>query len=238
MRAPDQVDKQHPETDLMTQAIIRGAEGYRVAVPLMEAWDNLPRSVQVAICMEFADLRTPDVQPAPVDRKTLVEVIEQGFQDARHMEEPRPHEAIADARRARGLRLPHVSETPECEHDSMDVLTPAARDVLAERQRQMNAEGWTPEHDDTHDHGEMARAAACYAWVASLSDTGREYHAVPDQWPSDLGAGLWPAAWKRRWWKPTDRRRDLVKAGALILAEIERLDRAAPRVVEGGDDAA
>ena len=59
MRAPDQIDKQHPETDLMTQAIIRGAEGYRVAVPLMEAWDNLPRSVQVAICMEFADLRLP-----------------------------------------------------------------------------------------------------------------------------------------------------------------------------------
>ena len=72
MRAPDQIDKQHPETDLMTQAIIRGAEGYRVAVPLMEAWDNLPRSVQVAICMEFADLRTPDVQPAPVDRKHLM----------------------------------------------------------------------------------------------------------------------------------------------------------------------
>lgn len=59
MRAPDQIDKQHPETDLMMQAIIRGAEGYRVAVPLMEAWDNLPRSVQVAICMEFADLRLP-----------------------------------------------------------------------------------------------------------------------------------------------------------------------------------
>ena len=34
-----------------------------------------------------------------------------------------------------------------------------------------------------------------------------------------------PMCWRR--WKPTDRRRDLVKAGALILAEIERLDRAA-----------
>jgi len=33
--------------------------------------------------------------------------------------------------------------------------------------------------------------------------------------------------WERAWWKPTTRRRDLVKAGALILAEIERLDRAA-----------
>lgn len=57
MRAPNQIEKQHPETDLMTQALIRGAESYRVAVPLMEAWGNLPRSAQVAICMEFADLR-------------------------------------------------------------------------------------------------------------------------------------------------------------------------------------
>lgn len=35
----------------------------------------------------------------------------------------------------------------------------------------------------------------------------------------------WP--WHRVWWKPSTRRRNLVKAGALILAEIERLDRAA-----------
>jgi hypothetical protein len=27
------------------------------------------------------------------------------------------------------------------------------------------------------------------------------------------------------WWKPKDRRRDLVRAAALIIAEIERLDR-------------
>lgn len=31
----------------------------------------------------------------------------------------------------------------------------------------------------------------------------------------------------RDWWKPKDRRRNLVKAGALIVAEIERLDRLA-----------
>jgi hypothetical protein len=34
----------------------------------------------------------------------------------------------------------------------------------------------------------------------------------------------WP--WSQDWWKPTNPRRDLVKAGALIAAEIERLDRA------------
>lgn len=95
----------------------------------------------------------------------------------------------------------------------------AARDVIAERQRQVETEGWTPEHDDEHAKGEMARAAACYVLVAAatlapLKTAAR--HVV--EW-------LWP--WDARWWKPTDRRRDLVKAGALIIAEIERLDRAA-----------
>lgn len=89
-------------------------------------------------------------------------------------------------------------------------------DVLAERRRQVEAEGWTPEHDDAHSHGQMARAAACYALAGSSA-------------PSDGTAALlvslaWP--WDEQWWKPTSARRDLVKACALGLAEIERLDRA------------
>jgi hypothetical protein len=94
--------------------------------------------------------------------------------------------------------------------------TDAARDVLAERQRQISAEGWTPEHDDAHEEGSLACAAGCYAIHASLPDAAR----VPKVWaPQD-----WP--WGAEWWKPKDRRSDLVRAGALILAEIERLDRA------------
>src|SRR5690606_39870520 len=44
-----------------------------------------------------------------------------------------------------------------------DTRTGAARDVLAERRRQIEAEGWTPEHDDEHSTQELAFAAACYA---------------------------------------------------------------------------
>ncbi len=89
-------------------------------------------------------------------------------------------------------------------------------DVQAERRRQITAEGWTPEHDDEHDNGEMARAAACYALAGSSA-------------PSDGTAALlvslaWP--WDEQWWKPSTARRDMVKACALALAEIERLDRA------------
>ena len=104
-------------------------------------------------------------------------------------------------------------------------MTNAADDVLAERERQMSVEGWTEDHDDRHDKGEMGDAAACYAATvrafAGEQYVGRAYE------PYMAYRDLWP--WDDNWWKPKDRRRDLVRAGALILAEIERLDRAALR---------
>ncbi|HGM7391628.1 TPA: hypothetical protein ACKQF4_001900 [Pseudomonas aeruginosa] len=96
-------------------------------------------------------------------------------------------------------------------------------DVQAERRRQITAEGWTPDHDDAHSHGEMARAAACYALAGS---------SAPNDGTAALLVSLaWP--WDEQWWKPTTTRRDLVKACALGLAEIERLDRAAAPGKEG-----
>ncbi len=102
--------------------------------------------------------------------------------------------------------------------DYMDAMAgQAARDIVAERVRQVVKEGWLPSHDDQHAFGELAKAAGCYAWIAGLSD---ELRLILDAPPP-----IWPSNWGSDWWKPTDRRRDLVKAGALILAEIERLDR-------------
>lgn len=89
-------------------------------------------------------------------------------------------------------------------------------DVQAERRRQVEAEGWTPEHDDAHSYGQMARAAACYALAGS---------SAPNDGTAALLVSLaWP--WDEQWWKPSTARRDMVKACALALAEIERLDRA------------
>lgn len=90
-------------------------------------------------------------------------------------------------------------------------------EIAAERRRQVESEGWTAEHDDEHDGGEIAYAAACYALASRLP------------WASSLNSiisRLWP--WSTEWWKPQGGdRRNLVKAAALIVAEIERLDRAA-----------
>lgn len=97
------------------------------------------------------------------------------------------------------------------------VFTSAAHDVLAERQRQINTEGWKPEHDDEHVEGQLSDAAACYALFAT-----DQRRPVPAHWP-----------WSDDWWKQRGQRRDLVRAAALIIAEIERLDRVAGICVNG-----
>ncbi len=100
-------------------------------------------------------------------------------------------------------------------------FTQAAHDVLAERRRQIEAEGWTPEHDDTYAGGEMAFAAASYVIGVSTLTGAVSKGKLSFPW----AYRIWPRTWDLKWWKPSDRRRNLVKAGALIIAEIERLDR-------------
>lgn len=90
-------------------------------------------------------------------------------------------------------------------------------EIAAERRRQVDVEGWTTGHDDAHDSGELAKAAGCYAWAAAQSDVLRQAFRSPPP--------TWPTGWSDAWWKLKDRRADLVRAGALIVAEIERLDR-------------
>ncbi|WP_231747047.1 hypothetical protein [Burkholderia sp. BDU5] len=90
-------------------------------------------------------------------------------------------------------------------------MTKAAHDVLAERRRQVDQEGWTPAHDDQYGDHEMSCAAGCYAMCTLAYPAGDP----PPAWP-----------WAADWWKPTTHRQNLVKAGALILASIEQIDRA------------
>jgi len=113
--------------------------------------------------------------------------------------------------------------------------------ITAERRRQVTEEGWLPEHDDGHKQGELAVAAACYAMPELLyvyREVGR-HRKFADPWP-------WPAHYDKRprvpsahpletlaehnrtFDPPSVRIRELVKAGALIAAEIDRLRRAAP----------
>ena len=94
----------------------------------------------------------------------------------------------------------------------------AIEEIAAERQRQIDDEGWDHEHDDEHTAGNLALAGACYASAASagLSTPGADYKILPASF-------RWP--WEAKWWKLKNPRRDLIRAAALIVAEIERMDR-------------
>lgn len=104
-------------------------------------------------------------------------------------------------------------------------------EIAAERKRQIVAEGWDAKHDDDHDEGQLSRAAACYAAHASAYQRVDHYvgmKAYQEVEPSRSADNFgWP--WARKWWKPKDPRRDLIRAAALIVAEIERLDRVAAK---------
>lgn len=119
-------------------------------------------------------------------------------------------------------------------------------DVRAERQRQIAA-GYGPEHDDQHTEAQLAQAAATYALAAAAAlqagieaetDIRRLQQAAEGAWPWWRN-GQYPPAFDRA----TPRER-LIQAAALLLAEIEREDRATgepaepggPAEAEGGGD--
>lgn len=89
--------------------------------------------------------------------------------------------------------------------------------IISERVRQEELVGYTAEHDDKHTHGELAIAGAAYAaWAgnqAGYNQTAGD--AKQFEWPFEMSE-----------WRPSkDLIGTLVKAGALIAAEIDRLQR-------------
>ena len=100
--------------------------------------------------------------------------------------------------------------------------TSAIELITLERMRQIEQLGFDAAHDDMHKLGQISEAGACYAKVASAQTRG----ASAEEFTADMmiSEGAWP--WDEEWWKPSESPiRNLVKAGALIVAEIERLQR-------------
>jgi len=99
----------------------------------------------------------------------------------------------------------------------------AAFDVLGERNRQIEQEHYSIKHDDSYQMNELSRAAASY--VNNVVSRGWVFNSVygPEAYQSEEVPDLWP--WSDEHWKPKNPRRDLVKAAALIIAEIDRMDR-------------
>lgn len=110
-----------------------------------------------------------------------------------------------------------VTEAARVKATSLSKAAGGAALIAEERARQIAKEGWTPDHDDEHTNGELADSAACYAALGGAQARGR----ANEPWMPPPAA--WP--WDQSWWKPQDQMRNLVRAGALLAAEIDRLLR-------------
>ena len=77
--------------------------------------------------------------------------------------------------------------------------------IKEERKRQIDVEGYNSTHDGFHKPEEFIRAAASYL-LCNLE----EYEEVP-----------WP--WGIESWNPKDLERNLIRAGALIAAALDRI---------------
>ncbi|AZB63893.1 hypothetical protein EBL87_09140 [Cereibacter sphaeroides] len=133
------------------------------------------------------------------------------------------HEAVSDA--TTRCRCLGSDDNCSCQ-GARPGLTKAAQDVLTERARQISAEGWTPERDDVHTLGELGLAAGLYALPYEAQVDGEPLLNQDD----DIGLAMTlelACGWKIK--PEPDVRRRKVKAAALLLAEIERLDRAEAR---------
>jgi hypothetical protein len=92
--------------------------------------------------------------------------------------------------------------------------------IAKERQRQIDELGYTVEGDAKEYNEEngiseqLAEAAACYATPSYQRELNNDFVGCPIKWP-----------WMEQYWKPTpeNRIKELIKAGALIAAEIDRL---------------
>lgn len=95
---------------------------------------------------------------------------------------------------------------------------PGVQAIAAERERQITAEGFSRDRDQQYQRGELAKAATAYVQLAAMDlDAGTRDHIA---WHGP--SAVWP--WPSEWWRPVDARRDLVRAGALIAAQIDLLD--------------
>lgn len=115
--------------------------------------------------------------------------------------------------------------------------------IAHERDRQIKEEGFTTDHDDEHEFGELAMVAALYAcpnriFIKGVVDGGA--HVFYDPWPPSWdnkfdkrhyqGEIVNPETYTRQ-----ERFNLLVKAGALILAEMERIQRQILKSTPHGD---
>jgi hypothetical protein len=103
--------------------------------------------------------------------------------------------------------------------NNLDATNTALAKIIEERACQLTVEGYTPAHDDEHTEGQMALLASAYALSSRGSLKKLLRRSLEGETLHRLSQLLNLVGWS---FKPKDPIRDLVRAGALILAELER----------------
>lgn len=124
---------------------------------------------------------------------------------------PPPHEGVR-----RNIQYMSVYDRPQTAQ-AVDLGT-GIKAIASERERQLCMEGFSRDSDEQYREGELARAATAYVQLAAMDlQVGSRKHIASQEPPF-----FWP--WAPEWWKPVDARHDLVRAGALIAAQIDLID--------------
>ena len=101
--------------------------------------------------------------------------------------------------------------------------------IAEERQRQIEVEGYDAQHDSHHSPCKLIQAADTYLESAELTLQSKEFSPSNSWHQTNLPfyrneiKRNWP--WEQESFKPTTDIRDLIKAGALIAAAIDRLQK-------------
>lgn len=170
---------------------------------LQSAANDLPSDLRTKAVLEFASLLKANIEP--LSQTTIDKLADQD-------------ELITLLQQEIGrLNRMIVSHA-----DGMENASIAALDILGERSRQRRLEGYDDYHDDQLDDWSLASSALAFIEDARLRSTtgGKGFDDTPPaSWPSSKQA-----------WKPKNVRQSLVVAAALLIAEVEKLDRAADKV--------
>lgn len=124
---------------------------------------------------------------------------------------------------AKGMVLGELYERKKWQEagNSPNAVSKAIKDVVSERNRQKNEEFYSDAQDDSYVNNELTRASASY--VNHVVGRSWIHLSKPSVYQSEIVPDLWP--WSEQSWKPKSPRQDLVRATALLLADIDRLDR-------------
>lgn len=205
-------------------------ENQRLSTALFDLGIELEKDGSVSVEQKKFHAAICDHQVSADGAEQKARTVIDAWRDEWHLE-PEPEMDGANSEVYESL-VRHVANALRAATPPPAVTSHGIEVIARERQRHFEVEGWTPDHDDEHVHGELAVAAACYA--VEHTDASVRY---PDDDPEGSG---WP--WGERWWKPKGELRNLARAGALIAAEIDRLERnaksatgeALPAVTEAG----